>query len=211
MAIGTTAAILGAAALGTAGSVYSASKSSKAVKDSTAAANAEQARQYDLTRADQAPWRDAGVSALGRLNSYLEPGADLNALLQAQPGYQSGLQEGVRAIDASSAAAGLRNSGGTLKALTQFGQDYGSNQLDKIWNHNAALAGIGQTATNQLGALGQNYANNVSDNLLAAGQARSGIQTGLYGKVNFSNPGDPRFQGVTLRPLTVGVTVAVRY
>lgn len=75
MAIGTTAAILGAAALGTAGAVAGSKAQSNAAKSAANASQqasdqsiAEQRRQYDLSRQDNAPWLAAGQGALSQLS-----------------------------------------------------------------------------------------------------------------------------------------------
>lgn len=76
MAIGTTAAILGSAALGAAGSAIGANAQSKAAKkaanasqQATDATIAEQRRQFDIGQANQQPWLTTGTGALNRLAS----------------------------------------------------------------------------------------------------------------------------------------------
>jgi hypothetical protein len=71
MAIGTTAAILGAGAIAGGASIAAGAMQGKAAKSaakaqaaSADAAVAEQQRQYDLTREDTAPFRNVGVNAL---------------------------------------------------------------------------------------------------------------------------------------------------
>lgn len=145
-------------------------------------ANATQRYMYDTTRADQAPWRQAGVRALSGLED-----ADFQRDFsmkdfQADPGYQFRMSEGMKAIEGSAAAKGSLNSGATLKALSRFGQDFASNEFnnaynrfnadrDRRFNRLASLAGIGQTANSELGAAGQNYANQVSANQIGMGNA----------------------------------------
>lgn len=74
MAIGTTAALLGSAAIGAAGSALGASATNKAAKQGAAASQAatdatiaEQRRQFDIGQANQAPWLATGTGALNRL------------------------------------------------------------------------------------------------------------------------------------------------
>lgn len=73
MAIGTTAAILGAAALGTAGSLASgamganaAGKAAQSQADSANASLALQERMYQQGRTDSLPWMNAGRAALSQ-------------------------------------------------------------------------------------------------------------------------------------------------
>lgn len=103
---------------------------------------------------------------------------DAFAKFRSTPGYQFGLDEGSKALQTSASAAGGLFSGKAGKALTKFGTDYADQQgYSPYMNRLGAAAGIGQTATNQIGALGQNTANQVGNNLINAGNARaSGIQ-----------------------------------
>jgi hypothetical protein len=50
------------------------------------------------------------------------------------PGYLARMDLGEQAIQRSQAAKGTLRTGGALKDLTQFGQDYGSNEYDKVYN-----------------------------------------------------------------------------
>lgn len=49
-------------------------------------------------------------------------------------GYQFGFDQGQKAITGNAATAGLLNSGSTAKALTQFGNDYGSQKFGDYFN-----------------------------------------------------------------------------
>lgn len=148
----------------------------------TAGAVGEQRRQYDQTRADFAPYREAGTQALGQFQSELGrmPTA---AEVMSQPGYQFGLQQGQQAIDRRIAAGGGRVSGASIKAAARFGTDYATSgynaeyqrRQDRL-NRLAALAGIGQTATGASAASGANSANQISNLLTAQGNAAGGAQ-----------------------------------
>lgn len=62
-------------------------------------------------------------------------------------------------MQASAAARGGLNSGATLKALTEFGNNYADQQgYTPYMNKLASLAGIGQTATNQTAQAGTQVA-----------------------------------------------------
>lgn len=65
-AIGAGASLIGAGMQSN-----SAGEAARAQAEATAAAIAEQRRQYDQTRTDQAPWRTAGTQAIGRLQYLL--------------------------------------------------------------------------------------------------------------------------------------------
>lgn len=116
---------------------------------------------------------------------------DAFAKFRATPGYQFGLNEGQKALQTSAAASGGLFSGKTGKALTKFGTDYADQQgYAPYMNRLGAAAGIGQTATNQVGQYGQNAANQVGQNLMSAGNARaSGIQGSANAWGNTLNQG----------------------
>lgn len=68
MAIGTTAAIIGGSALlGAGASIIGGNKAAKAQRKAADAAAANERYFYDTTRADFAPWRSAGSTALDAL------------------------------------------------------------------------------------------------------------------------------------------------
>ena len=67
MAIGTTAAILGAAVIGAGASVIGGSKAAKAQTQAADKSAEIEKYMYDTTRADYAPWRAAGSTALDAL------------------------------------------------------------------------------------------------------------------------------------------------
>jgi hypothetical protein len=118
----------------------------------------EQRRQFDLTRADQAPFRNTGVAANQRLagllgldvpgaNGQMQPrGSDFGSLLkrfglsdlEADPVYQTGLKfgldTGTNAINQRAIASGGYNSGAALKALTRFGNDYATQRANESYN-----------------------------------------------------------------------------
>ena len=187
-------------------SAIGANASSKAAKAQAGAANQAadlQQQQYEQTRADQAPWRAAGEQALNKLipmSDYTKFGMDQ---FQADPGYAFRLSEGQKALDRSAAARGGLISGSALKAASRYGQEMGSQEYQNAFNRyqterSAALnplqslAGIGQSATNQVGAAGQNYANNAGQAYGAAGQAAA---SGYMGTANAIGQGVSQYLG----------------
>ena len=89
------------------------------------------------------------------------------------PDYQFRFDQGLQALDRSAAARGRLYSGAQIKAATNYGQQAGSQEFGNYFNRLSSLAGIGQTATNQLGQYGQNYANQVGQNYMNAGNAQA--------------------------------------
>lgn len=197
MAIGTATAILGAGLLGAA-----ASKSAAKTQAGAAQQAADvQRSQFEQTREDQAPYRQAGYNALAELQRTAGnvPGAFRFGAgdYQADPGYAFRLSEGQKALDRQAAARGGLISGGALRAAQRYGQEMGSQEFgnaynraltgyntdvareNQLYNRQAALAGIGQTATNLVGQAGQNYANAAGNLMTGAGAAQAAGQVGM--------------------------------
>jgi hypothetical protein len=194
--------VVGAAVVG--GALISANAAKQGAKGQSAAAdksNAEAKREYDLTRADNAPWRAAGLTALGQLSDLTKTGGDLNRKFTmndfiADPGYAFRMGEGAKAIERSAAARGGVLGGGTLKALTRYNQDYASNEFgsafsrwnaqnNEQYNRLAGVAGVGQTANaadQQAGSLySQQYGANVT------GAANANAAAGIAGANSINN------------------------
>jgi hypothetical protein len=178
----------------------------KAAQTSAAASDRATQMQWDMfnqSRNDLAPYRQTGVDALGqmaRLYGMPQYGADGKQVaaagpadysaFQDSPDYQFSFDEGNRAVNAGLAARGLSNSGRAMKELTRYGQGMASQQLGNYVNRLAAMAGVGQTATNQTGNLGANAATNAGQTTQAAGDARAsgymaraGQNQQLYGQL----------------------------
>jgi hypothetical protein len=107
-------------------------------------------------------------------------------LMQEDPSYQFRLAEGEKALNRSAAAGSGQLSGATLKALSKYNQNFASNEFTNSINRLSALAGVGQSATNQVGAAGNAMANNVSDLQTQMGNARA---AGYVGQANAWNKG----------------------
>jgi hypothetical protein len=193
---------IAAAAIGAggaiAGGLIAANASGKAGRIQADAANRAtdlQREQYNQTRADYEPWRQAGTGALNKLiaaSDYTPFGMDQ---FQADPGYAFRFGEGQKAIERSAAARGMQLSGSTLKGLTNYGQGAASQEYNNAFNRYQAeraatlnplqaLAGIGQSATNQVSAAGQNYANAASDLTTSGAASRA---SGYVGGANALN------------------------
>lgn len=95
----------------------------------------------------------------------------------SSPSYDFRFKEGQKAFERSKAAGGDFFSGDTAIGLTQYGQDYASNEWEKDWQRLGQLAGDGTDATGTTVQVGGQFGNNAAANTIAAGQARaSGYQ-----------------------------------
>lgn len=107
-----------------------------------------------------------------------------NNAFTTSPGYDFRLNQGVQARDQGAANAGTLNSGAQAKALTQFGQDYGSNEYGNYFSRLQALAGGGAAATGQATQLGQNYGDNSSNITLGQGQQRASAYNAIGNNIS---------------------------
>lgn len=193
-------AIAGAAVVGAGASVIAGNKAAKAQKQAADMSVAEQRRQYDQTRADYAPWREAGSAAVGKLMSAYglsggntntsptnpdgTPNADAYGGFFTSPGYQFRLSEGLKAIDRGAAARGQLGSGATIKAEQRYGEGLAASEYDAYTSRLAQLAGLGQSATAGTAASGANAANAISQGLIASGNARASSYTNTASAIN---------------------------
>lgn len=190
------AAIVGASAVGAAAS-YSGSRSIAKSTDKAARASND---QYLQTREDMTPWREAGEVALGQLAEGTKDGGIFNRNFTLQdfvkdPGYDFRLQEGTDAVEASAAARGGALSGGALKELARFGQNFASNEYNNAynrWNNDittrfnrlSGVAGTGQTATRDVAAAGADNARTIGDMMTSGASARASGYAGVANSVN---------------------------
>jgi hypothetical protein len=207
MSIGTTAAlVIGGTALAGAGISAGASLSAAGTQADAAnnAANLQaqeaqksldfQKQEWQTQQANLAPWLKAGTTALSSLNGGTLPSfeAPTGATEQNDPGYQFRLQQGQAALENSAAAKGGLIGGNEGEALTQYGQNYASNEYQNVYNRAmnnyqtnvlgpynrlSSLAGLGQQTATTLGQEGQSAASGVTNiNLTTGAQQGQDIQ-----------------------------------
>jgi hypothetical protein len=155
---------------------------------------AETRRQYDQNREDLAPYRQAGSTAIGQLSTGTVDGGDFNrdftmADFEKDPGYEFRLNEGRRALEGSAAAGSGIFNGGVGRRLERYGQDYASGEFSNAYNRFnndrntrfnrlAAIAGVGQTATNTGVNAGESSSRAVSDSIIGAANAAAAGRVG---------------------------------
>lgn len=172
------AAIVGGSAI--VGGVLQSNSAGRAASKqaaSTDRATEEQARQYDQTREDYAPYREAGVKALGQYETEINAPVT-SADVMSDPGYQFGLSQGQLGLDRKAAAAGGRVSGAALKSAAEYANNYATTGYNAAYqrrqdrlNRLASLANIGQTATGGSAAAGAAKSNAISSLISSQGDA----------------------------------------
>ena len=156
-----------------------------------------QKQMFDKQIELQTPWREAGVNALTKMRGgdYSPvPTFAFNYNKNTDPGYAFRIKEGMGALNATAAARGGLISGNALKAGQVYGQEMGSqeyqnafnrylksytadvNQADTTYNRAASLAGVGQTASNQLSNMAGQYGANAGNIAMSTGTAQGNAQ-----------------------------------
>lgn len=156
-----------------------AAKAAKAQKDAAAQAQDLQSQMWQKQQADQQPWLNAGQTSLASMLRMTQAGYDPSELAN-DPGFQFRMAQGQQALERSAAARGGLNSGGFMKGLARYSQGVASEEFGNRYNRLASLAGMGQTATNNVGAMGGQYANNMGS---------------LYGSIGNANAANATAQG----------------
>lgn len=88
------------------------------------------------------------------------------------PDFQFALEQGQRGLDANAAAGGNLFGGNRAREASRFNQGLATQQFGNFTNRLASLAGVGQTATNQLGNTLMNTGNQIGQGLQNMGNAR---------------------------------------
>lgn len=186
----TAAAVVGGAAVVSAGVGAAASKNAADQASHAAETNNTLQKQvYAANTANEQPFIDAGKGATSELNGLLNINGNtpdgsaaatdsLNKYL-ASSGFNFVSGQGNRAITANASVNGLLDSGGTLKALDTYNEGLASTYLG---NYEGELSGVAQTgasAAGNLSGVGTNYAGAVSanNNNAAATSANAGLST----------------------------------
>lgn len=146
---------------------------------------------------DQTGWQSKYSTILGGLTKPAAPAApagqaqaggppgaanapDYSAFYKS-PDFNFRRTEGTRDIGNSFAARGGAASGNALKALDEFNQNLAAGGFNDYFNHQASLAGIGQSATNATAGFGAQAANQNANALIGGADARA---SGVADKYN---------------------------
>ena len=139
------------------------------------------------------PYVAAGQAGLDRALQLTTPGQQFTAM-QADPGYQWRLSQGLEGVTNSASGRGGVFGGNTLMALNDYAQNQASAEFGNVYDRNARLAQIGLGAASGsaglsqwaggAGAAANQWAGGLNSDLarwLASGQA--GLQTGAAGNL----------------------------
>ena len=133
------------------------------------------------------PYTSAGSTAQARLSGLLQqPNQGFNFNTSQDPGYAFRLQQGTQAMEKQAAATGGFNSGGELKALTQYGQGFASNEYQNSFNRYQTQlqnlfqqTGVGLNATGQNAGLNTGLTTNELNNAMGTIGQNAALGAGL--------------------------------
>lgn len=157
------------------------------ISGSVAGANSTIGDYYTKGQALLSPYEASGTSALSQLNALTQGGgfqAPTGVSEQNDPGYQARMALGQQAVERSAAAKGGALGGAAGKELTQFGQDYGSNEYGNVYNRALGtyqtnfgnlqqLAGLGLNATNTGVNAGTTAGSQIGSNTVTGGLSQA--------------------------------------
>jgi hypothetical protein len=166
-------------------------------------------------KADLEPWRAAGATSINTLGGLVnDPNSSLMrkftvADFMDDPvtklSFQTGLDRGTQALQNSARSRGTLNSGSTLKALTEYGSDYGGlkagesrgrfvedqkNTFGKLMD----VSNVGQRAVNDGNSMALGIAGNIAGSQNSAATNIANIEIGKGNSIAnlLSNQGNAR-------------------
>lgn len=192
-------AIGGAAIVGAGASVVMGDKAAHAEKSAANTAAATDRYMYDTTRADYAPAREVGNSALYKLASMYgvqtagggvggaagatgaanDPGGFMES-----PGYQYRKQQTIDAVKANASARGLLGSTAAAKNIAGRVDNLASSEYGNFTDRLAQMAGLGQSATGGTAAAGSQAASGIAGAQMQAGNARASAYANTGSAIN---------------------------
>lgn len=181
-------AVIGAGVLGAGATIYGANKASDAQTTAANDALENSENQFDTTNTNLAPYRAIGGQAATQLGTQLSdlttPITMDQSTLEATPGYQFDLTQGLKANSNSAAARGLATSGAALKGASTFAtgladstyqsqfNNANTNQTN-AFNRLSSLVNTGENAAATTGALGQAATTTQNSAITGAGNAQA--------------------------------------
>jgi hypothetical protein len=176
--IGAAGSIVGGL-LGGKGAKKAAKAAARAQQQSAQMAIDQQNRLFDITRADNLPFIQAGQKAVGAEGDLLGlNGGDVQSTaiqgLKDSPLFRSLYDTGEEALLANASATGGLRGGNTQRGLADFGSDTLARVIQQQLSNLGGLRGSGQATGTALGGLSGNNAAQISALLNQQGSAKAG-------------------------------------
>jgi hypothetical protein len=197
------AGAIGGSALGSSASSSAANTQASAANNATAA----ELNMFNQTQQNLQPYMNAGTNSLNALQQFLgiggnpqasDYGAGVNGFQYNpanDPEYNFLLQQGSSAITNQASALGGVNSGATLKALSDYGQQTAlqsyqnefnnwNTTLNNVFQRLTGVTQLGQTSAAGVGNAALTTGAQVGSNIIGAGNAQAAGQIGSANSIS---------------------------
>jgi hypothetical protein len=216
--MGIAGAVVGAAVVGGVGSAISAHSAANAQENAAAQASAQQEAQYQQTRSDLMPFQQIGQNAGNMLTQQLgtltAPMQLTESQLEATPGYQFDLSQGLKSTNNALGARGLLNSGAAMKGAATYATGLADNTYQNQFNdyqtqntnaYNKLLGAtqVGENAAAQTGAYGTTTAASIGSNTIGAGNAAAAADNSIG--TAFTNVGNSLSNAALINKYGAGI------
>ncbi len=157
-----------------------------------ASALGEMSGGTDAAKEYLSPYADAGTKSLSQIMDLMglngpEAAQAAKANFTTTPGYEFRVGEGVKALDRSASAQGGLYSGAAGRALTQYGQDIGSEEYGNYISGLSGLVSGGQNAAGGLSNLTAGLGSDRASAILGTGANKANVRTGGLSAITGSN------------------------
>lgn len=186
LAIGSTAAAVGTSLWNGKQQADAQIEAAKIQAANSGSDRSLQKEMFDKLEANHQPYVDAGKKALGQLETF-DTDHPMGEFKES-PDYAWRFSEAMRGLSNSASARTGIQSGNAMVDTMKLGGNMASAERDNWWNRETAtrgtqrgalqsIAGLGQSAVNQVGQLGQNYAANAGQsNAIQANALANGVR-----------------------------------
>lgn len=170
------AAVIGGAVIGAGASMASGGMAANAQENAASQATNAQLSMFNTARGDLSPFVSAGLAGKNQLMGLMNGSPEqVQAALEALPGYQFTRNQGLQAVQNSAAARGLGVSGASMRGAADYAtgladQTYG-NQFNRLFN----VMSAGQNAAAQTGTFGMQTGQEIGQNMIGAGNAQAAM------------------------------------
>jgi hypothetical protein len=153
------------------GSMIAGSDAANAQEQAAQTAAQVQWKMFNTAYKGEAPWRNAGGTAVTEMMKSLTPGGKSD--YTQTPGYLFNLAQGTQAANQSAASQGMLLSGQQQKALTQYGQGAATSDYQSYLNNLATVSGQGSGVATSGGNQAVQTGSGLAGSALYGGQARA--------------------------------------
>jgi hypothetical protein len=179
-ALGNIASGLGSL-VGTGAQLYGQQNAAEAVEQANQGAITNQQNYLGNINSLYSPYTSTGAAATSALGAAegLNGQAPNYSGFENMPGYQFAVQQGTQAIQRQAAASGNAYTPNTGAAIGQYVTGTAMQDYNTYVQQLQQTAGMGATATGQLGNITYNTGANTSQLMANTGQAQAGMYTGM--------------------------------